>query len=264
MGAGPRAAGDGERRSREKLSVFVISYNRSPLLRACLSALAFADEIVVVDKSSTDDSVAVAAELADRVLTVPWSPTVEETRGFALAQCSHEWVLYLDDDECLSPEAVIFIDAELRAPRADIYVIPLRHYILGRHDERAYYWPEAHARLFRRAAVSFRETVHAGIVPLSERRFEVPVETGACIHHLSHRDTAEWIAKDQPLHLPPGPRPRAARRAGPDRFRPRPARSLEGGDERVRRERLPGGGRRAARGLRHGGSREGVGAGRRA
>jgi len=195
MGAGPRAAGDGERRSREKLSVFVISYNRSPLLRACLSALAFADEIVVVDKSSTDDSVAVAAELADRVLTVPWSPTVEETRGFALAQCSHEWVLYLDDDECLSPEAVIFIDAELRAPRADIYVIPLRHYILGRHDERAYYWPEAHARLFRRAAVSFRETVHAGIVPLSERRFEVPVETGACIHHLSHRDTAEWIAK---------------------------------------------------------------------
>ncbi len=199
MWAGPQAEAaeyaNDERGPREKLSVFVVSYNRSPLLRTCLSALAFADEIVVVDKSSTDDSVAVAEALADRVLTVPWSPTVEETRGFALAQCSHEWVLYLDDDECLSPEAVAFIDAELHAPRADIYVIPLRHYILGRHDEHAYYWPEAHARLFRRTAVSFRDTVHAGLVQLSERRFEVPVETGACIHHLSHRDTAEWIAK---------------------------------------------------------------------
>ena len=40
---------------------------------------------------------------------------VEETRGFALSQCSHDWILCLDDDECLSPEAVLFIDAELRA-----------------------------------------------------------------------------------------------------------------------------------------------------
>ena len=181
--------------TRHKLSAFVVSYNRARLLRTCLSALGFADEILVVDKSSTDDSRAVAEALADRVLTVPWSPTVEETRGFALAQCAHEWVLCLDDDECLSPEAVLFIDQELRAPRADIYDIPLRHYILGRHDERAYYWPETHARLFRRTAVAFRDTVHAGLTLLSQHRFYVPLETGACIHHLSHRDAAEWIEK---------------------------------------------------------------------
>ena len=117
--------------ARQKLSVFVVSYNRAPMLRTCLMALGFADEIIVVDKSSTDDSPAVAASLADRVISVPWSPTVEETRAFALSQCSHDWILCLDDDECLSPEAVLFIDAELRAPRADIYFLPLRHYILG-------------------------------------------------------------------------------------------------------------------------------------
>ncbi len=199
MAGGPQAgtseAESGKQPLREKLSAFVVTYNRAPLLKTCLAALAFADEIVVVDKSSTDDSAAVAAAFADRVLTVPWSPTVEETRGFALSQCSHDWVLCLDDDECLSPEAVLFIDQELRAPRGDIYDIPLRHYILGRHDERAYYWPETHSRLFRRTAVAFGTTVHAGITLLSQRRFYVPVETGACIHHLSHRDTAEWIDK---------------------------------------------------------------------
>ncbi len=180
---------------RATLSVFVVSYNRSALLRTCLKALAFADEIIVVDKSSTDDSVAVASELADRVISVPWSPTVEETRGFALDQCRCDWVLCLDDDECLSPEAVLYIERELHAPCADIYCLPLRHYIIGRHEERAYYWPERHPRLFRRGCIAFRDTVHAGVVLLSERTFDVPADAGVCIHHLSHRDTAEWIAK---------------------------------------------------------------------
>jgi GT2 family glycosyltransferase len=188
-------SGASELALRQKLSVFVVSYNRAAALRTCLMALGFADEVIVIDKSSTDDSAAVAASLADRVISVPWSPTVEETREFALSQCSHPWVLCLDDDECLSLEAIEFIDAEMRAPRADIYFLPLRHYILGRHDERAYYWPETHPRLFRRGCVSFIPTVHAGIVRHSERSFEVPAEGGVCIHHLSYHDVAEWVAK---------------------------------------------------------------------
>lgn len=117
--------------TRAKLSAVVISYNRAAIIGTCLRALAFADEIIVVDKSSTDGTADIAAQLADRVIVVPWSPTVEATREYAVAQCRHEWVLCLDDDECLNAAAVLYIDQELRAPRADIYFIPLRHYILG-------------------------------------------------------------------------------------------------------------------------------------
>ncbi len=126
---------------------------------------------------------------------MPWSPTVEDTRAFAVAQCRHDWILLLDDDECLNPDAVRYIDQELRAPRADIYVIPLRHYVLGVHDERAYYWPEAHPRLFRRHAVAFPAKVHAGIELKSDKVFRIPFETGACIHHLSHAGAHDWIEK---------------------------------------------------------------------
>ncbi len=180
---------------RARVSAFVISYNRAAVIGTCLRALAFADEIVLVDKSSTDDTVTRASGLTDRVITVPWSPTVEETRAFALAQCTHDWILFLDDDECLSPEAVRFIDAELSAPRADIYALPLRHYVLGEHDERAYYWPEHQIRLFRRGAVEFSRTVHGGTTTLSDRLYAVPTHGGVCVHHLSHRDVAEWIEK---------------------------------------------------------------------
>ena len=84
---------------REKLSAFVITHNRASMLESCLRAVSFADELIVIDKSSTDGSAAVAARHADRVEVVPWSPTVEETRVFALSLCRHEWILFLDDDE---------------------------------------------------------------------------------------------------------------------------------------------------------------------
>lgn len=182
-------------RQEERLSACVISYNRAAILGTCLRALHFADEVLVIDKTSTDGAQAVAARLADRVVTVPWSPTVEETRAQAVAECRHDWILLLDDDECLNAAAVRFIQAELRNPQADVYAFPLRHYILGTHDERAYYWPEHHVRLFRRDAVRFGGTVHAGMTVVSDRVMRVPTDHGACIHHLSHPDVSGWIER---------------------------------------------------------------------
>ncbi len=180
---------------RPSLSAVVITYNREKIIGTCLKALGFASEILVVDKSSTDATHAIAMQYADRVIQVPWSPTVEETRGFAVSQCSYEWILLLDDDECLNARMVLFIDRELRSPRADICSFPLRHYIMATHDERAYYWPASHVRLFRRGSIAFRSTVHGGMEYLSERLYHVPVENGACIHHLSHVDAAQWVEK---------------------------------------------------------------------
>lgn len=182
--------------ARQKLSVVVISFNRAPIIETCLRALWFADELLVVDKSSTDGSDAIAAGIADRVITVEWSPAVEDTRVFAVAQCTNEWILCLDDDECLSLAAGHYILAELADPRAEIYALPLRHYILGIHDEAAYYWPEHHLRLFRRDALTFSPAVHGGAIPAPwARTHTIDPATGACIHHLSHRDVQQWIEK---------------------------------------------------------------------
>jgi len=67
--------------ARAKLSVFVISFNRKALISGCLAPLSFADELIVIDKSSTDGTAEIATRYAHRVITVPWSPTVEDTRA---------------------------------------------------------------------------------------------------------------------------------------------------------------------------------------
>jgi glycosyltransferase involved in cell wall biosynthesis len=180
---------------REKLSAFVITYNRASLLETCLRAASFVDELIVVDKSSTDGSALVAARYADRVEQVPWSPTVEETRAFALSLCRHDRILSLDDDEILSPEAGPYLRRVLPLSNADIHAIPYRHYILGVHDERAYYWPDVRYCLFRKGAVRFIPTVHGGTVLKSDRIDTIPPASGVCIHHLSHPDVASFVER---------------------------------------------------------------------
>lgn len=180
---------------RAQLSAVVVSYNRASLIGTCLRGLGFADEVIVVDKSSDDGTAQIATRHADRVIKIPWSPAVEDTRAFAVAQCAHDWIICLDDDECLSREAIGFIRTELEAPRAEVYGLPLRHYILGTHDEAAYYWPEHQIRLFRRGAVTFGRTVHGGTEVHSDNVLQVSPDTGVAIHHLSHQDVAQWIDK---------------------------------------------------------------------
>jgi glycosyltransferase involved in cell wall biosynthesis len=177
------------------ISGFVVAYNRAALLGTCLRSLRFVDELIVIDKSSTDDTRHIAQRIADRVITVPWSPTVEETRSFALEQCRHEWVAFLDDDEMLSPAAIEFLGAARTQDSADIVSLPLRHHILGQFDQRAYYWPEHHIRFFRKGAIEFRPIVHGGIQVLSERVERIAAESPIRIEHLSHPDTAQWIER---------------------------------------------------------------------
>jgi glycosyltransferase involved in cell wall biosynthesis len=178
-----------------RVSAFVVTYNRAPLIETCLRSVRFADQLIVIDKSSTDGTREIAERYADQVVTVPWTPTVEETRAGALSLCHHDWIVYLDDDEMLSPEAIAFLRRRRALEAAEACYLPLKHYILGRFDPAAYYWPEHHLRFFRKGAVEFGPTVHGGVRVRTERTERIAPETGICIHHLSHHDTAQWIEK---------------------------------------------------------------------
>lgn len=177
------------------ISGFVVAYNRAALVGTCLRSLRFVDELIVIDKSSTDDTPQIAKRYADRVIEVPWSPTVEATRSFALGECRHDWIAFLDDDEMLSPAAIEYLNAARTPDKADVVFMPRRHYILGGFDAGAYYWPEHQPRFFRKGAAEFGPTVHGGIKLLSERIERIPAESPICIEHLSHADTAQWIER---------------------------------------------------------------------
>ena len=177
------------------ISGFVVTYNRAALLGTCLRSLRFVDELIVIDKSSTDASPRIARRYADRVITVPWSPTVEETRILALEQCRHDWVVFLDDDEMLSAEAIAYLHTPRTTDAPDAISLPLRHWILGVFDADAYYWPEHHVRFFRRGVAAFVPLVHGGIDIRTDRIERIPADSPIFIEHLSHTDAAQWVER---------------------------------------------------------------------
>ena len=86
--------------SADSVTACVMTYNSSRTLEACLASLRdVADEILVVDSDSTDDTVDIASRYADRILNRHWPGTYSDQRNFCLSNVRTDWTLALDSDE---------------------------------------------------------------------------------------------------------------------------------------------------------------------
>src|SRR6516164_9659928 len=133
------------------VSVIVPIRNEEENLERCLDALQWADEIFVVDSGSTDKSIEIAERLAARVVQFQFSGTWPKKKNWALESLPfrNEWVLIIDADEVLPPEAGSEI-AEVISRNDGVagYWINRRFFFLGRWLRHSYY-PNWNLRLFK-------------------------------------------------------------------------------------------------------------------
>ena len=108
----------------QALSVYLITRNEATHLERVLERVQGADEIVVVDSGSTDDTVAIARRHGARVIHQEWLGYARQ-KAFALQQCTHLWVLNLDGDEVLPAGALGLIRDRIDA--GDVNGIYLSH-----------------------------------------------------------------------------------------------------------------------------------------
>lgn len=178
------------------ISAFVITCDKEPdILSAVLKRARFADELILIDKGQYTDVSWIADRYGARYFKVKWTPTVEETRERAVRLCTHDWIVRLDDDEILTEACDPTFRDFIAGGAAEILHIPIRQYILGRHDEDAYYWPEWRSTLFRRSAMEFTNTIHSGVRYTVASGEQLPKDHPAHIVHLSHPDVATWVEK---------------------------------------------------------------------
>lgn len=180
-----------------RISGFVITYNSGPILSTCLRSLRFVDQLIVVDKSSTDGTRELAAKWADLVIDVPWSPLPTQTRLVAYDACAHDFVIYLDHDECLNVDGIRWVREHAATHPGAVFRFPKCEYVMGVHDPDAYYWPMLNVRAFRRGAAQFVHTLHEEVRLLTDEsnQYDIPYDTGVRIHNLSHRSAHQWIEK---------------------------------------------------------------------
>ena len=136
-----------------KITAAIITFNEADNIRAACESVAWADEIVVVDSESTDETREIAAECGARVINRPW-PGFAGQKQFATDEATHEWVFSLDADERVSEKLHAAI-ADLRNKNsdklADGYLIARRAQYMGRWIRGGGWYPDRQLRLFKKS-----------------------------------------------------------------------------------------------------------------
>lgn len=149
-----------------KLSALLCVHNEEQRLSACLAALSFCDEIVVVADRCGDGTEALARHYGAKVVSGIF-PIEGPRKHAGIARCTGDWILELDADEGVTPALAREVRETVeRADAADWYQIPIDNYVgdqLVRHGWGGSFGTASAARLFRRGVKSWKaERVHPG------------------------------------------------------------------------------------------------------
>jgi glycosyltransferase involved in cell wall biosynthesis len=167
----------------------IITLNESANLAAALESVRWADEVIVVDAESTDDTVAIARRHTDRVIVRPWPGYIDQ-KNFAAAQASHDWIFSLDADERVTPALADEIRALVAAgPARAGYRVPRVSRYLGRWIRSTDWYPDYQLRLYdRRRARWAGRYVHESVQAEGEAG-----RLRADLEHYPYRDVSHHL-----------------------------------------------------------------------
>jgi glycosyltransferase involved in cell wall biosynthesis len=173
-----------------KVSVTVITLNEAAHIGGALESVAWADEIVVVDAKSSDETVSIARRHTDKVVVRDWPGYVAQ-KNYAAEIASHDLILSLDADERVTPALAHEIRAAAEgAPRHAGYRMPRVTFHLGRWIRTTDWYPDYQLRLYdRRAATWTGRFVHESVTVArgTVGRFDGELE------HFAYRDISDHL-----------------------------------------------------------------------
>jgi len=175
-----------------KISVVLITFNEADRLEAALKSVeGIADEIVVVDSHSTDETEKIALKHTDRFFRREWTNYADQ-KNYANSKAAFPWILSLDADERLSPglrQEILSLKEE--DPAASAFSVPRQAYYLGRWIRHSGWYPDRKVRLFRNNNASWEgEFVHESL----EVEGEVKKLQGI-LQHFTYRDLSDQLLR---------------------------------------------------------------------
>lgn len=177
-----------------RLSVVMIVKNEAANLAACLETAAWADEIVVLDSGSSDETETIARRYTDKFFVASDWPGYGPQRQRAQSHATGDWILMLDADERITPELRAEIEKIVRDDYRDaVYAVPRLSWVFGRFIRHSGWYPDYVTRLYPRERASYgEERVHEKLHYSGELREEKL--TGDLLHY-TYRDLNHYLVK---------------------------------------------------------------------
>jgi glycosyltransferase involved in cell wall biosynthesis len=158
-----------------KISATIIAFNEAENIKAACDSVRWADEILVIDSESTDQTRAIAAVCGAKVLVKRWEGFSQQ-KQFAAEQARHDWILSLDADERVSDELreeIFKIKSLPIKDLADGYKIPRRSFYMNHWIKGGGWYPDRQLRFYNRLSGAWKNVlIHESVVMNSNAKIE--------------------------------------------------------------------------------------------
>ncbi len=164
-------------------------FNEESRIEATLRSLMWCDEIVILDKESTDRTCEIARKYTDKIITTPHREFRSDELRIAFENITSEWVLATTASDLVHPELATQIrELTQRADFPyDVIHVPFRRYVLGLETARSPWHSALNPVVFRKSIAKINDNnVHAALVFDSRRHYKMSRSSRACMYHLTH------------------------------------------------------------------------------
>jgi glycosyltransferase involved in cell wall biosynthesis len=138
----------------DKLSIFILTKNEEINIEECIKSALFADEVVILDSGSRDNTEKIAKRLGIAFYHADWlGGGVQRNR--AIQFCKNNWIFSLDADERITPALAEEINNAIKSNLFDVYDIPRKSLFISRFMRFSGWWPDRTKRLFKKTSGKF-------------------------------------------------------------------------------------------------------------
>lgn len=185
------------------ISVIVITKNEENWIKNCLESVKWAEEIIIVDKGSTDKTIEIAKKYTQKIITFT-EEDYAKTRNKGAEIAKGDWLLYVDSDERVLKGLMEEVKNLVNAGRHSAYAIPRTNIILGQRVNYGPFWPDFVIRLLRKKDFEgWQGKIHEQPKFIGKLGY-----TTNSLLHMTHRDvdqitkkSLEWSNIDAQLRL---------------------------------------------------------------
>lgn len=178
-----------------KISVVINTFNEEKNIDRVLNSVKWADEIVIVDDGSTDQTIDLAKKYTKKIFHHKGVGYVEPARNFALSKATNEWILLLDADEEVSVTlAKRLQDISVEMKDINYVEIPRKNIIFGKWMKASMWWPDFHPRFFKKGKVMWKNEIHSK-PELLGNGIKLPEEEQLAITHYHYDNVTQFVER---------------------------------------------------------------------
>lgn len=177
------------------ISVVIVTCNEEKNIKRAIESVKWADEVIVCDMHSTDETAKIAGVLGAKVFFHKPEKYVELVRNSSIDKAVNEWVLILDPDEEISESlAKKIIEITDKSIISNFIEIPRKNIIFSKWIKNSMWWPDYNIRLFKKGSVLWGNKIHRPPETKGEG-LKLPAEEQYAIVHHHYENISQYIRR---------------------------------------------------------------------